>query len=194
MLQRALERTRALWPDIRRAYDWLWDAAHILNNAAAEDAESVKAHYTDLLEKVRGQAGQAGSLQDAVAHLLTVTQHYWPGLFHCYEVPGLPATNNDLEQLFGSLRHHERRVSGNKKVRPSVVVRGAVHVIAFLLTLLAPFTAAQLAPTNLGAWRTQRHTLEACRQSRVLQRRFRRHPDIYLADLEMRLLRLDLPP
>jgi len=28
-------------------------------------------------------------------HLDTVSRSYWPGLFHCYVVPGLPRTNND---------------------------------------------------------------------------------------------------
>lgn len=183
-----------LWPDIRRAYDWLWEAAHILKNTATESAEAVKERYTALLEQVRAQAEQAGSLQGAVAHFLAVSQRYWPGLFHCYAVPGLPPTDNDLEQFFGALRHHERRVSGNKRARASVVFRGAVHVLAFVLTLLAPFAPAQLAPTDLNAWKALRHALQLRRQSRVLQRRFRRNPEKYLSELEERLLRPDLPP
>lgn len=157
-------------------------------------AESVKTRYTALLERVREEAGQAGALQGAVAHFLAVTQSFWPGLFHCYEVAGLPPSNNDLEQLFGALRHHERRVSGAKKAKASVVLRGAVHMLAFVLTLLAPLTPVQLAPADLDAWRTQRHVLQVRRQSRILQRRFRHHPEKYLAELELRLLQLDLPP
>src|ERR671938_480092 len=34
----ALDRTRDLWPDIRRAYGWVHGAARILNNAAGLDA------------------------------------------------------------------------------------------------------------------------------------------------------------
>lgn len=83
MLHRALNKTASLWPDIRRAYDWLWEAAHILKNTAAEGATSVKARYTALRDRVRDQAEQAGSLQEAVAHFLAVTQSFWPGLFHC---------------------------------------------------------------------------------------------------------------
>ena len=33
-------------------------------------------------------------------HLDKVSQSYWPGLFHCYDVPGLPRTNNALESHF----------------------------------------------------------------------------------------------
>jgi hypothetical protein len=38
---------------------------------------------TALRDRVRDQAEQAGSLQEAVAHFLAVTQSFWPGLFHC---------------------------------------------------------------------------------------------------------------
>ena len=37
----ALDRTRDLWPDIRRAYAWVHGAARILNNAAGLDAAAV---------------------------------------------------------------------------------------------------------------------------------------------------------
>ncbi len=82
-LCRALDQTASLWSAIRRAYDWLWEAAHILKNTAAEGAASVKARDTALRDRVRDQAEQAGSLQEAVAHFLAVTQSFWPGLFHC---------------------------------------------------------------------------------------------------------------
>ncbi len=55
-------------------------------------------------------------------------------------------------------------------------------------------TPEQLAPANLEAWRIQKRALRARRHSRILQRRFRRDPSKYLAELEARLLRLDLPP
>src|SRR2546428_11721631 len=72
----------------------------------------------------------AGPLEPAVAHFLKVTKSYWRGLFHCYEYPELPRTNNDLEQVFGSVRHHERRATGRKGASPGGVVRGAVRLIA----------------------------------------------------------------
>jgi hypothetical protein len=53
-------------------------------------------------------------------------------LFHCYTVPDLPATNNDLERRFGTLRYHERRSSGRRAVSGGLVLRGAVRVVAVL--------------------------------------------------------------
>ena len=95
----------------------------------------------------------AGTLGDAVDRFLKVTDSYRPGLFHYLEVPGLPATNNDLEQVFGAQRHHERRTTGRKVASPSLVVRGSVRVLAATLTCLAPISAQDLAAVDLVKWR-----------------------------------------
>ena len=46
----------------------------------------------------------------------------------CYDVPGLPRTDNALEQLFGSTRHHERRCTGRKVASPSPVLAARMAV------------------------------------------------------------------
>jgi hypothetical protein len=73
-------------------------------------------------------------------------------------------------------------------------VRGAVRVIAALISWNRPLTALELSRIDLADWPAQRHQLQQLRQARVLQRRFRQHPDPYLAALEDRLVKLDLPP
>src|SRR3954468_12659976 len=45
----ALDRTRDLWPDIRRAYAWVHGAARILNNAAGLDAAAVARRLAGLV-------------------------------------------------------------------------------------------------------------------------------------------------
>jgi len=73
-------------------------------------------------------------------------------------------------------------------------LRGYVPVFAYVLTVLAPFTAGHLAPSDLEAWRELWRTLRARLQTRLLERRFRRNPGKSLTALEGRLLRLDWPP
>jgi hypothetical protein len=194
ILHQGLEATAALWPDLRGAFGWVEEAAEILRNRAEEVAEAVKSRYQALLERMCEQGATAGTLQGAVEHFLKVTESYWPGLFHCYDVEGLPRTNNDLEQFFGRIRHYERRTTGRKRASPTLVVRGAVRVVATTVSCLCPLTPEQLAPTDLEAWRAQRRRLQNRHQARVLQRRFRRQPDEYLAALEERLIKLSLPP
>lgn len=129
-----------------------------------------------------------------MGHFLKVTKSYWPGLFHCYDLPDLPRTNNGLEQLFGSTRHHERRCTGRKAASPSLVLRGAVRIVAGLGTRAHRFQPHELAPPNLQTWRTSRATLEQRRHARTLRQRFRRDPQAYLRELETLLLKRALPP
>ena len=194
ILPPGLETTAARWPNLRRVFGWVDEAAEILKNRAEEAAEAVKSHYQALLGRMREQAATVGALQGAVEPFLKVTESYWPGLFHCYKVEGLPRTNNDLEHFFGTVRHHERRATGRKRASPALVVRGSVRVVAATATRVCPLTPEQLAPTDLEAWRIQRRRRQRPHQSRVLQRRFRRQPDEYLAALEERLIKLSLPP
>jgi hypothetical protein len=122
-----------------------------------------------------------------------VTASYRPGLFVCYEQAGVPRTNNDLEQLFGSHRYHERRSSGRKQGSPGLVVRGAVRIVTAWATRLQPDEALKLSPAAIDRWRQQRAALEPRRAARRRQRRFRRDPTAYLNQLEQQLLQLSLP-
>jgi hypothetical protein len=143
---------------------------------------------------MRPASAGAGPLQAGVAHFLKVTASYWPGLFHCYGVPGLPATNNDLEHYFGSARYHERRASGRRSASPTLVVRGSVRLIAAVATRQRPFTAHDLYPRDQLAWRGLRRRLEQRHDARRQQRRFRRDSAAYLTRLEEALLKTLLPP
>jgi hypothetical protein len=122
-----------------------------------------------------------------------VTRSYWPGLFHCYDLPEVPRTNNDLEQYFGAARHHERRATGHKRATSALVVRGSVRVVAAVTTPLGAWTAQELRPASVEAWRELRTKLEARHESRRAARRFRRDPAAYLANLEDALLHTSLP-
>jgi hypothetical protein len=153
----------------------------------------VRADYQALLATMTAQRETLGTLAPAVDQFLKVTRSYWPGLFHCYDAPELPRTNNDLEHFFGSARYHERRATGRKGASPGLVVRGAVRLIAAVATRLQPFDAPALQPPDLGRWRQLRRQLAARQGARCAQRRFRRDPDAYLAALERRLSQPALP-
>jgi hypothetical protein len=94
------------------ASNWLHKVAQILDNEAQLTAEQVQKQFRSLLGAMTRWQSKAGTLEASIAHFLKVTRSYWSGLFHCYEVEGLPRTNNDLEHLFGKWRHHQRRCTG----------------------------------------------------------------------------------
>lgn len=136
---------------------------------------------------------KAGTLEPGVTHFLKITRSYWSGLFHCYQVNGLPRTNNDLEHAFGVLRHHQRRCTGRKVAPSSLVIRGSVQLASAITTTLHPFEASDLAQVCVETWLQLRSDLRQHQLGRIEQLRFRRDPKIYLACLETQLLQLTLP-
>jgi hypothetical protein len=179
---------------VRVAFGWIHRAATLLANEAGLDAAGVRRRYRGLIAAMARHAGAAGSLREAIDQFLKVTRSYWTGLFHCYDVPDLPRTDNALEQFFGSYRYHERRCSGRKVACPGTVVRGSVRIIAATASRLRPVQAADLAPSDPAAWRALRESLEQRRVVRTLGRRFRRNPATYLQELERSLIKRALPP
>ena len=193
LLRGGLAATEAMWAPVEAAYAWVFRAAVILANAAGLSGAAVKAGYRGLLGAMARHGERAGELAGALKHFGKVTRSYWPGLFHCYDVPDLPRTDNDLEQLFGSHRYHERRASGRKQGSPGLVVQGSVRVVASLATRLRPEEGLKL-PTGYGEpWRRLRADLDKRRESRRKQRRFRRDSATYLSQLEDHCLKAILP-
>ena len=144
--------------------------------------------YAALLDTMRADQATAGALSPAVGHFLQVTASYGAGLFHCYDHPDLPRTNNDLERRFGQLRYHERRATGRRTVTGGLVLRGAVRVLAVLASDQPGGAASDLRLTDRAAWQDLRRPLDARAETRRAQRRFRRDPARYLAALEQQLL------
>jgi hypothetical protein len=170
-------------------------AAAILANPEYGNGQLVRARLQEWLVSIQEQKAQLGPLvAKAIEHLVRTTRSFAPGLFHCYTVPDLPATNNDLEQCFGSVRYHERRTTGRKAVVPAVVVRGSVRLVATVASKTRLFSAQDLRPRDPHQWQQLRQQLNSREQTRCQQRRFRKDSAGYLAHLEARLLSSEAAP
>lgn len=194
LLVRALKKTETLWPALSQAYGLVHQAAHVLANHEDESAQAVRERYERVLRTMREQQASLGSLSEAISTFLKVTESYWPGLFHCYDVADLPRTNNELEQCFGSVRYGERRASGRRGAIAGLVVRGPVRVVTALALRRQCFLPRALCLQDPEAWYTLREQLTFRREARRKQLRFRKDPAAYLAALEDRLLKTSLPP
>jgi len=164
----------------------------VLANADGADAATVASVYRAVLAEVLTYQADP-VLAPWATHFYHVTMSYWRGLFHCYDWPAIPRTNNDVEQYFGTARHHERRATGHKSPTAAVAVRGAVRVVTAVASQGAPLTARELHLRDVAAWRRLRAELERRHERRRAQRRFRRDPAAYLTALEAQLLRDSLP-
>jgi hypothetical protein len=184
-----LEATATLWPAIALMFAWVWRAAHILDedgpNRAAAVGWAVRSHCAAWRA--------AGAVGGAAEHFVRVSRSYWPGLFHCYAVAGLPRTNNDLEHLFGSHRYHEWRASGRKGASPCLVFRGQARLLAAAASRQRCYSAEEFARADRGRHEQLRQQLEARLQRRVQPRRSRRDSEAYLQQLEEQLLQAALP-
>lgn len=195
LLRQGLQATAVLWPPIQSGYALVHHAAHLLANHDERDGAALRQAYQDqVLTLWQAHETPDDPLVAAAATFAKVSTSYWPNLFHCYDVPDLPRTNNDLEQYFGAARHLERRATGRKMASPALVVRGAVRVVALLATRDHSLSAADLRPRDVTAWKALRQRTEARHEARRLQARFRRDPAAYLATLEAQLLKPALPP
>lgn len=188
-----MDATAPLWPELVIAHGWLEEAAQILANPEGADRATVQARYAVLLADIEEEAAPSASLQALAAQFAKVTASYGPLVFTCYDVAGLPRTNNDLEQLFGGLRHQLRRATGQKSAPASLVVYGATRLPAAVANRVHLFTAEELASADIQQWRTVRARLDQRHLPRLLGRRFRQDPDTYLQALEERWVKLSLP-
>lgn len=196
MLDRALERTTALWPDVELGASWVREASSILANTEALSADLVAQRYQAWIghmEQESRDTSLSAAVREAACHFIKVTRGYGSDLFHCYGIPGLPRTNNALEQAFGSLRYHERRASGRKVASPSLVLNGCVRMATAVFTRTRTVTQDMLAAVPHASWYSERAALEQRRQSRCLRFRFRKNPTAYLAKLESACDKLNVP-
>jgi hypothetical protein len=110
-----------MWPALEKAYGLVHQTAHLLANHEEESGQAVRERYQGLLLTMREQQASLGLLGEAISTFLKVTESYWPGLFHYYNVVDLPRTDNELEQCFGSVRYQEQRATATVKVRRLLV-------------------------------------------------------------------------
>ena len=183
-----MKATASLWPSLQIAYQQVHQAVEILANQEQHTGAQVRERYLAYVRQMLERKADVGSLAEAIEHFCHITNNFAAGLFQCYDVEGLPRTNNDLEHCFGVARVHERRATGRRGAIPGVVVRGSVRVITATVAREHSFSAEDLRPRDYQRWRELRIHLQQGEETRRRQFRFRKDPAAYLAALEAQLL------
>jgi hypothetical protein len=123
-VDRALEKNRKLAQDLKETHQWLCRIADCLHYPLSEEklpgelnSTRVAQDMETLIQQFRPDAKQ----QRPQATLADALQKRWrlyhPELLHCYNIPGLPPDNLQMESLFEQLRRRQRRISGRKSTR-----------------------------------------------------------------------------
>jgi hypothetical protein len=115
-LQTALAPFAQTYDTLHQGAAWLRDIAYILEPVPTFllSAADVAGQLRGYLDTIQRQPKLPPTLETFRRHLDTVSRSYWPGLFHCYEVPGLPRTNNELESHFRETRRRLLQITGQQ--------------------------------------------------------------------------------
>jgi hypothetical protein len=110
---------------LRQGQQWMIDIAHILNAPLPEldtpkpstrlnQGMRVQRQLNRYLSRLKKQRGLSATLIKFRQHLIEITARWGDDLFVCYDIAGVPPTNNALESRFGRLRRDQRRISGRQ--------------------------------------------------------------------------------
>lgn len=100
---------------LERQFKTVRDVARIL--ASDGTSTQVQAKLKEFLDRLVAEAprrGRGAARGRFHLHVSKVSSRFWPFLFHCYDLPDLPRTNNALEQFFNAVKQHSRRVHGRR--------------------------------------------------------------------------------
>ena len=178
---------------IAEGYTWVLDISALLDVPLPEPqteppdtplSSTVRAQLDAYLEQLCQRTDLCAPLLAFRKHLLALTKRYAPGLFHCYDIPGLPRTDNDLESLFGRVRRQSLLTSGPHHARQRLHEEGAW--LLFDVVSNEQKQVQRLQCVSLEDWRDERQRLREHKATFTDDRRFRRQPSKYLAELEAR--------
>ena len=113
-LQQALNAVRPEQSELCQAARWLADLAAVLDpdQQPARTATQIREEWQTCLAQIQEQGQASPRLQEFSSKIGKVSASYAPGLFHTYDVPGLPRTNNGRESEFRDLRRRLLSTTG----------------------------------------------------------------------------------
>jgi hypothetical protein len=172
----------------QRQRQWLIDLQNLLDpttppTTAATITQAVAGYLGKLNRWAKIKADPID--QQVVTHIDRIFRFFWWGLFVCYEVDELPATNNELERFIRQIKAGYRRISGHKKVHNFVIRYGAFAACVDYLED-EPQLQQRLQTVPYKAFLEQRQALNLSLTHEQVIFRFRHRRTAFLSDLEQR--------
>ncbi len=131
-LHTALEAAQSDYTELRQAADWLKHIADLLDPEGKPDRSGaeVKQELFAYLDDIQHESQSSSRLRRFQQAIRQTSLNYASGLFHCYDVPGLPRTNNDRESEFRDLNRRLLSTTGQKGLVKRILHReGAWELI-----------------------------------------------------------------
>jgi hypothetical protein len=186
-LQKALAATRPTYLELCQAAAWLTGLTDALDpdGKPARTGKQVQAEWMACLTQIETQENNSPRLQEFSAKISKVSRSYAPGLFHTYNVPGLPRTNNDRESEFRRLRQRLLRTTGQTGATKRLLLRqGAWELIPGPASL--PETTAAISHVEYDQFLQERQRVRMHRAPFRLHTRSVQQPEIQLKKLLQR--------
>lgn len=171
----------------QRQRQWLIDLEHLLDpereppKTSVTVSQAIDRYLVDLTTRISHDAQD----RDVAARINQVFRHFWWGLFACYDVDGLPRTNNELERFIRQIKMGQRRVSGRKNVH-DFIIRYGPYAAMIDDTESQDELLARLEQVDQDEFLKERKQLNLTLLQEEKIYRFRFHRDNYLAELEAR--------
>jgi hypothetical protein len=169
-LRQALLSTQSDYTDLRQAADWLTHISDLLDpeNKPQRSGQEVQEALFAYLDEIQEQSRHSPRLSEFHNKIRQTSLRYASGLFHCYDVPGLPRTNNERESEFRELNRRLLSTTGQLGLVKRILHRqGAWELIPRPDSLSGTVSAlAQVDPECLAQER---------KRIRSHRRRFRLH-------------------
>jgi hypothetical protein len=179
-VERVVETYHVNVEDLREAHTWLRRIADCLRYPPADatpepalSGEQVKREMEELLQSFQPDLKRKPAQAALHGAWHRTWEEYGPDLLPCYDIPGVPPDNLMLESLFGRLRRHQRRVSGQKSTRE---LRDFGQYQVLFLAESEEELLEQVRQVSLEAYRKNRRQLEEAEAPRRLLHRLHRDP------------------
>jgi len=129
-VERAVQRNRWLAEDLAQAHHWLMRIAQCLRYPPSDfpapqippsgvlNSTLVRAEMEALLAQFRPDLKRHPAQRALDGAWRRLWRTWGADLLPCYDIRGLPPDNLKMEALFGQLRGHQRRISGQQSTRP----------------------------------------------------------------------------
>jgi hypothetical protein len=190
-LQQALADVQADYTLLRQAGNWLQQLAALLDpdGKPQRTGAQVRSAFEAYLTQIEKDSAATPRLHAFSAAIAKVSRSYAPGLFHTYDLPGLPRTNNDRESEFRNLNRRLLRTTGQKGLTRRILQRaGAWELLPHPNTLAA--TAAALAHIATPDLRQEQQRVREHRGRFRLHTRSAKQSQIQLTHLVQRWVTL----
>ncbi len=134
-LQETLPNYQQPLAEVSQALDWVAGIHEVLAVPLPTDeepglgADAVARQLAHCLGQLADLSDLSPWQVEVRQELFNRSDRYWTGLFPCYDLVGLPATNNDHESLFGQTKRQLRRQRGVSQLREPLLRHGAWAVI-----------------------------------------------------------------